>query len=64
MRPDIELTCKARDRAGTQAELTVELTGPAGLDRLDEVGVRIRDDMPRRPTSGSLVVQEHWDEVI
>lgn len=32
LRPDIELTRKARDRAGTQAELTVELTGPAALD--------------------------------
>ena len=28
--------------------MTLELTGPAGLDRLDEVTVRIRDDIPDR----------------
>lgn len=62
--PKIELTCKARDKSGTQAVLTLELTGPAGLDRLDEVRVRIRDDQPRQPTPGSLQTEQHWDEVI
>jgi hypothetical protein len=62
--PKIELTCKARDKSGSQAELALELTGPAGLDRLDQVRVRIRDDQPRQPTPGSLQAEQHWDEVI
>jgi hypothetical protein len=63
--PQITLSCEARDADGRQAVLTLELTGPADLDRLDHVQVRIRDDMPdRKPTPGSLQAEEHWDEVI
>jgi hypothetical protein len=62
--PKIELTCEARDRSGSLAELTLELTGPAGLDRLDEVRVRIRDDKPREPTPGSLQQEQNWEQVI
>jgi len=39
--PKIDLTCDARDQSGTLAVLTLELTGPAGLERLDEVRVRL-----------------------
>lgn len=62
--PVIALTCETQSRDGRQAQMTLELTGPAGLDRLDEVRVRIRDDMPRQPTPGSLQAEEHWEEVI
>jgi len=45
--------------------MTVELTGPAGLDGLDEVTIRIRDDMPdRKPGPGSGLTQEQIAEVI
>jgi hypothetical protein len=44
--PDLKITCK---RQGDEmATAVLELTGPAGLDRLDEVTVRIRDDRPGR----------------
>ena len=63
--PQITLVGKARDAEGKSAEVVLELTGPDGLDRLDRVQVRIRDDMPRKPTpAGVLQVTEHWDEVI
>jgi hypothetical protein len=47
--PEIALKCDARDAEGNQAELMLELTGPAALDRLDQVTVRIRDDQPAGP---------------
>jgi hypothetical protein len=63
--PQITLVGKARDAEGKSAEVVLELTGPNGLERLDRVQVRIRDDMPRKPTpAGVLQVTEHWDEVI
>ena len=63
--PQISLAGKALDAEGTQAEVVLELTGPAGLDRLDRVQVRIRDDIPRKPTpAGVSQVKEHWHEVI
>jgi hypothetical protein len=63
--PQITLVGKARDAEGKSAEVVLELTGPDGLDRLDRVQVRIRDDMPRKPSpAGVLQVTEHWDEVI
>jgi hypothetical protein len=64
LEPVMALTCEARTRDGQYATLTLELTGPAGLAGLDEVRVRIRDDMPRQRTPGSLQAEEHWDEVI
>jgi hypothetical protein len=44
--PDLKITCKLQGDNMATAEL--ELTGPPGLDRLDEVIVRIRDDRPDR----------------
>lgn len=64
LEPVVALTCEASTGDGQYATQTLELTGPAGLDGLDEVRVRIRDDMPRQPTPGSLQAEEHWDEVI
>jgi len=62
--PALAVTCS--ERPGTRwADMTVELTGPAGLDELDEVTVRIRDDMPdRKPRPGSDLTQEQISEVI
>lgn len=62
--PEFAVTCE--ERGGTRiADMTVELTGPAGLDRLDEVTIRIRDDIPdRRPSPGSQLSQDQIAEVI
>ena len=62
--PQLAVTCT--ERPGTRrADMTVELTGPAGLDGLDEVTIRIRDDMPdRKPRPGSDLTQEQISEVI
>jgi hypothetical protein len=64
--PELAITCDARPGADSRrADMTLELTGPAGLDRLDEVTIRIRDDMPdRKPTPGSQLTQEQISEVI
>ena len=46
---ELAVTCDARPGADSRrADMTLELTGPAGLDRLDEVTVRIRDDIPEQ----------------
>lgn len=49
-----------------RAHLTLELTGPPGIDRLDEVTVRIRDDRPDRvPTGiGDDLPTEEWERII
>ena len=47
--PDLDIRCTHFD--GGDVTLELELTGPAGLDRLDEVCVRIRNDRPDRTTS-------------
>jgi len=45
--------------------MTLELTGPPGQDGLDEVTVRIRDDIPdRKPGPGSDLTQEQIPRVI
>ena len=63
--PQITVAGKTRDVEGELAEVVLELTGPDGLDRLDRVWVRIRDDMPRKPSPADVLqVTEHWDEVI
>lgn len=61
-----ELAVKCEERPGTRwADMTVELTGPAGLNGLDEVIIRIRDDMPfREPNPSSGVTWEQIAEVI
>jgi hypothetical protein len=65
LEPVIRLTGEVRDGQGQQAQIRLELTGPPGLDRLDQVRVRIRDDMPRQPEPrGAQVVQDNWAEVI
>jgi hypothetical protein len=62
--PELAVTCT--ERTGTRwADMTVEMTGPAGLDGLDEVTVRIRDDIPdRKPTPGSTLTEEEVSAVI
>jgi hypothetical protein len=64
--PELAITCTAPPGTDIrQADMTLELTGPAGLDELDEVTVRIRDDMPdRKPRPGSQLTQEQISEVI
>lgn len=50
--PELDVECTlARDGI---VQLTLELTGPAGVDRLDEVRVRVRDDRPGRKPSPAL----------
>jgi hypothetical protein len=62
--PVLAVTCS--ERPGTRwADMTVELTGPAGLDGLDEVTIRIRDDIPdRKPRPGSDLTQQQIAEGI
>jgi hypothetical protein len=64
--PELAITCTAPVSSGVRrADMTVELAGPAGLDGLDAVTVRIRDDMPdRKPRPGSQLTQEQIAEVI
>ncbi len=44
--PEFDIACRAV--SSTRAELRVELVGPVGLDRLEEVRVSIRDDIQGR----------------
>jgi hypothetical protein len=64
--PELEIIAMARPDADSQwVDMTVELTGPPGLGGLDEVMVRIRDDVPdRKPRDGSQLTQEQIAEVI
>jgi hypothetical protein len=63
--PDLKVDCISKDHDANQVELTVELVGPPGLDGLDEVTVRVRDDMPdRKPRPGSQLTKEQISEVI
>jgi hypothetical protein len=59
------LAIAADARPGVRwVDMTVELTGPPGLGGLDEVMIRIRDDMPeRKPGEGGLT-EEQISEVI
>lgn len=61
-----ELTVRGKERPGTRlADMTVELTGPPGLDGLDEVTIRIRDAIPdRKPRPGSDLTQKQIAAVI
>lgn len=56
--PQFELACQVT--TGERAKLRVALVGPAALDRLDRVTVRIRDDIPGRApvTSGGPTAEE------
>ena len=64
--PELTITCTTPPGADIrQADITLELTGPAGLEDLDEVTVQIRDDVPdRKPRSGSQLTQEQISRVI
>jgi hypothetical protein len=63
--PVLKVTGHRRDDEGNRAELRIELTGPAALNGLDEVIIRIRDDMPDpQPRFGSQFTQEQIFEVI
>jgi hypothetical protein len=63
-----DLTIAADVRPGTDnrwVDMTVELMGPPGLGELDEVMIRIRDDVPdRKPRDGSQLTREQIAEVI
>jgi hypothetical protein len=56
--PQFELTCRVT--SGERATLRVALVGPAALDRLDQVTVHIRDDIPGRApvTPGGPTAEE------
>jgi hypothetical protein len=61
--PDLAIAAEARQGV-RWVDMSVELTGPPGLGGLDEVMIRIRDDMPeRKPGEGGLT-QEQISEVI
>jgi len=61
--PVLAITADARPGV-RWVDMTVELTGPPGLGGLDEVMIRIRDDVPeRKPAEGGLT-QEQISEVI
>jgi hypothetical protein len=61
--PDLAIAAEARQGV-RWVDMTVELTGPPGLGGLDEVMIRIRDDMPeRKPGEGGLT-REQISEVI
>ena len=64
--PELAITCDARPGADSRrVDMTLKLIGPAGLDRLDEVTVCIRDDIPdRKSTLGSQLTQGQISEVI
>jgi hypothetical protein len=55
--PELQISCKLQGDNMAMAEL--ELSGPTGLDRLDEVTVRIRDDRSDRSGNpGAGLTQE------
>jgi hypothetical protein len=56
--PQLEFTCRVT--SGERATLRVALVGPAALDRLDQVTVHIRDDIPGRApvTPGGPTAEE------
>ena len=62
--PELDIVCADEDQAGDRVKLTIELTGPVGLDRLDDVTVRIRDDMPREPSPANVTALRDFDTVI
>jgi hypothetical protein len=61
--PQLVVTCTERPETN-QADMTVELTGPAGLDGLDEVTIRIRDDYPHHGTQPGMLTQQQVAETI
>ena len=63
--PQLAITATRPDDDSSPAEMELELTGPPGLGGLDEVMIRIRDDMPDRvPGHGSQLTEEQVSEVI
>jgi len=64
--PVLAVTCSEQEGSnGQKAELTVELTGPNGLDELDEVTIRIRDDIPvRKPGPGSDLTEKQISAIL
>lgn len=60
--PELDITCT---QDADNVTVTIELAGPPALDKLDQVIVRIRDDMPdRKPGFGSSLTPEQISEVI
>ncbi len=63
--PQLAVTATRPDDDSRSADMKLELTGPPGLGGLDEVMIRIRDDMPDRgPGPGSQLTEEQVSEVI
>lgn len=57
--PQLRITCRAQ--SDDRADLVVSLDGPAGLDRLDEMTISIRDDRHDRgasPISGGPAAEQ------
>lgn len=64
--PDLTITADVRPGTDNRwVDVTLELIGPPGLGGLDEVMIRIRDDVPdRKPGDGSQLTREQIAEVI
>jgi hypothetical protein len=62
--PQLTIEAAAPRQGGDRVRLTVRLEGPDGLDRLDEVSVRVADDRRRTPTIEGGPTQQQLDETI
>jgi hypothetical protein len=62
--PDLLVTAASWGPGSDRIRLTVKLVGPDGLDRLDAVEVRVRDDKDRSPQVAGAPTQEQIDATI
>lgn len=62
--PHLRISGAGRSPGSDRVVLTVRLDGPPGLDRLDEIALRIRDDQPRQPVTPGEPRQEQIDNTI
>jgi len=58
LNPRLSVEAACRGPGSDRVRLTVSLDGPAGLDRLDQVAVRVRDDKDRSPVTAGGPTQE------
>jgi hypothetical protein len=56
--PQCTLDVACRGPGSDRIRVTVRLNGPAGLDRLDQLSVRVRDDKDRSPVTAGGPTQE------
>ena len=64
--PDLTITADVRPYTDNRwVDVTLELMGPPGFGGLDEVMIRIRDDVPdRKPRDGSQLTREQIAEAV